>query len=61
VVDFADRLIAERERLGLSQVEAAELLSIPARTYWGWENGDTVPAEICQEGALARMEAAKPK
>lgn len=58
---FAEQLKTERKRLGLTQPEAAGLLSVPDRTYWEWENAKTEPPEIAQEGALARIQKAKPK
>lgn len=57
---FSQKLKTERIRLGLTQVQAAALLDVPARTYWGWEYGEVVPSAITQEGAMARMLAARP-
>lgn len=56
---FGTRMKAARKRLGLTQNAAAELLEIPARTYWEWEHDATTPMAICQEGALARFAAAE--
>lgn len=58
---FAKQLQAERDRLSISQPQAAEILGIPFRTYWEWEHGKTEPYEITQEGALARLKKRKPK
>lgn len=58
---FAAQLKAERKRLGLTQPEAAELLTLKDRTYWEYESGATEPPSIAQEGALARLAKAKPK
>ncbi len=57
---FSSKLQAERKRLALTQVEAAKLLGIPARTYWEYESGTITPAKITQEGALARLAAPVP-
>jgi transcriptional regulator with XRE-family HTH domain len=60
-MDFAAQLKAERQRLRLTQPEAAEALSLKDRVYWDYENGKTVPPAIAQEGALARLKNLKPK
>ena len=60
-MSFAETLKTERQRLGLTQAEAATLLSSPDRTYWEWENGKTEPPAIAQEGAIRRLKNAKPK
>lgn len=38
---FAEQLKAHRQRLGLTQSEAAALLDVPDRTYWelAWNYG----------------------
>ena len=57
---FRKQLLAERERLNLTQDEAAKLLGIGRRTLQKWEDSrDQAPSEITQEGALARL-AARP-
>jgi DNA-binding XRE family transcriptional regulator len=58
-MDFDDKLKQERERLGITQAQAASLLSIAKRTYCDWEYGITTPPEVAQEGALARLRKAK--
>jgi DNA-binding XRE family transcriptional regulator len=58
-MSFADELKQERERLGITQAQAASLLSIAKRTYCDWEYGITTPPEVAQEGALARLRKAK--
>lgn len=60
-MSFAEKLLAERKRLGLRQPEVAAALELPDRTYWEYENGKTVPPAIAQEGALARLKNLKPK
>lgn len=52
---FLTLLFIERERLRLTQAEAAVLLDVSFRTYQGWEMGTHTPIKVCQEGALARM------
>jgi len=56
---FANQLKKERKRLGLTQAQAASLLSTKPRTYWEWENDKTTPPEIAQEGALVRLAKTK--
>lgn len=58
---FADDLKSERARLGLTQAEAATILSISKSTLEKWENGTKTPKELTQEGALARLKNRKPK
>jgi len=58
---FPDQLKAHRQRLSLTQVEAAAALDVKPRTYWEWEAGKTAPLIIAQEGALARLKKMKPK
>lgn len=58
---FSDTLKSERARLGLTQSEAAQVLMLPFRTYWDWENSKTEPLAIAQEGALARLKKARAK
>ena len=52
---FADKLKQERERLGITQAQAAAIIDVPARTYWEWEAEKTTPYLITQEGALKRL------
>lgn len=52
---FAAQIKQERKRLGITQAQAASLLSIAKRTYCDWEYGITTPAEIAQEGAQERF------
>ncbi len=56
---FADQLKSERKRLGLTQAQAASLLSISKRTYCDWEYSVTTPAEVTQEGVQERFRTAK--
>lgn len=57
---FAEQLQKHRQRLQLTQSEAAALLDVSRRTYEYWEI-DRVPLAVTQEGVLARLKAAKPK
>lgn len=52
---FAEKLKAARERLGLTQAEAARLLDVSFEAVSKWERGLSTPAAITQEGALARL------
>lgn len=56
---FGAVLKEERERLDLTQTETAALLDIPFRTYWAWENEESEPPTVAQEGALARLKKAR--
>lgn len=40
---FGLRLIAERERQGISRALLAGLSGVTERTIWRWERGDTQP------------------
>lgn len=57
---FSDQLKAERERLGLTQAEAAALLDVSPRAIWKWEHGDE-PLAVTAEGVIARLKRAKVK
>lgn len=54
---FGRALIAERQRLGIRQWDAAELLGVSVRTVKSWENDDSPPKAIWQVGALAILRA----
>lgn len=60
-MDFADQLKSERKRLGINQTELAAILGVSFEAISKWERGFPPPAEIAQEGALARLKAANPK
>lgn len=60
LMPFSDQLKSARKRLGITQAEAAALLDTPARTYWQYESGNTIPPQPYQEGALARLKSTKP-
>jgi len=57
-MDFAEKLKAARERLGLTQTDAAALLDVSFEAVSKWERGLSTPAAIAQEGALARLSSA---
>ena len=42
MADVSQNLKAWRERIGVTQARAAELLDVPVRTYQGWEAGRDV-------------------
>ena len=56
---FADQLKQERERLGITQAQAASLLDVSKSVLAKWETFDRTPIAITQEGALARLRATK--
>lgn len=56
---FAEKLKAERERLGLTQVECAEALAVSKSWVEKAERGEREPHILMQEGALARLKARK--
>lgn len=59
-MSFAEQIKAERQRLGLTQTEAAGLLEVSPRAIWQWEAGKE-PITLTKEGALARLRKAKAK
>ena len=56
---FAEQLKSQRQRLGLTQSEAAELLEVSASWVDKAEREMRMPIKITQEGALARLTKAK--
>lgn len=56
---FAEQLKAARERLGLTQSEAALVVDMSAEWISKCERALTIPPAISQEGALERLRAAK--
>jgi DNA-binding XRE family transcriptional regulator len=60
-VTFAVALKIHRDRLGLTQAEAATLLEVSPRVYWQWEKGMSNALVVTMEGVLARLKAAKKK
>jgi DNA-binding transcriptional regulator YiaG len=56
---FPDQIKTERERLGITQAQAASILSVSKSVLAKWEIGDRTPLAITQEGALARLRATK--
>jgi DNA-binding transcriptional regulator YiaG len=59
-MSFAAQLKQQRQRLRLTQAEAAELLEVSFEVVSKWERALTEPAKITQEGALLRLKNAKP-
>jgi DNA-binding transcriptional regulator YiaG len=60
-VSFADQIKQERERLGITQAQAASLLSVSKSVLSKWETADRTPIAITQEGVLARLQATNKK
>ena len=58
-MSFADQLKQERERLGITQAQAASLLGVSKSVLAKWEIADRTPLELTQEGALQRLRATK--
>jgi transcriptional regulator with XRE-family HTH domain len=58
-MSFSSRLKQERKRLGITQAQAASLLSIAKRTYCDWEAGNVTPHRYMQDGALVDLSPAK--
>lgn len=56
---FAEQLKRQRQRLGLTQSEAAELLEVSASWVDKAEREIRTPIKITQEGALARLTKSK--
>ncbi len=54
---FGKSLVAERQRLGIRQWDAAELLGVSVRTVKSWELDDSPPKVLWQVGALAILRA----
>jgi transcriptional regulator with XRE-family HTH domain len=56
---FAEQLKGQRQRLGLTQSEAADVLEVSASWVDKAEREIRTPIKITQEGALARLTKAK--
>jgi transcriptional regulator with XRE-family HTH domain len=56
---FSEHLKSERQRLGLSQAELARVLGVSSEAISKWERELVTPAEITQEGAMARLRKMK--
>lgn len=56
---FAEQLKSQRQRLGLTQSETAELLEVSASWVDKAERGIRTPIKITQDGAIARLSKAK--
>lgn len=56
---FPEKLLSERERLGLTQAGAAALLEISKSAIEKWEAGIKTPKPLTQEGAIARLQKHK--
>jgi len=59
---FAADIKRERDRLGLTQAEAAKLCGVSPRIWWKWETNDLGRMlKVTQEGVIARLKLAYPK
>ena len=58
---FAEKLKAERTRLGLTRDEADTILETCRGQVNAWERGRNVPHVLTQEAALRRLKAQTPK
>lgn len=59
---FAAAVKMHRNRLGLTQAEAATLLGVSKRVVENWERQEGgTPLEVTVEGVLARLKFAKVK
>lgn len=58
---FAAAVKMHRERLALSQADAATLLDVSPRTLWQWENEERDTLLPTQIGALEILKFAKKK
>ena len=56
---FAEQLKGQRQRLGLTQSEAADLLEVSASWVDKAERKIRTPIKITQEGALTRLTKVK--
>jgi DNA-binding XRE family transcriptional regulator len=57
--EFAAALSMHRDRLGLTQAAAADLLEVSPRVYWQWEKGQSNALPVTMEGVIARLKVAK--
>lgn len=58
-MNFAEQLKSQRQRLGLTQSEAADLLEVSASWVDKAEREIRTPIKITQEGAIARLTKSK--
>ena len=56
---FREQLQSERERLGLTQAQAATLCRVSPRVWWKWENGEGEPIYPTMRGVLDILSTAK--
>jgi transcriptional regulator with XRE-family HTH domain len=60
-MSFAIAIKQERERLGITQAQAASLLGVSKSVIEKWEADTRTPLEITQEGVLERLRKNKPR
>lgn len=58
---FALALKMHRDRLSLTQAEAATLCEVSPRVWWKWEHEQGETLAVTQEGVLARLKFAHVK
>ena len=56
---FRKQLLNERDRLDITQAQCSKILGVSLRAIADWESrhNPTIPWEVTQEGALARLRA----
>jgi DNA-binding transcriptional regulator YiaG len=59
-MSFANQLKQERQRLSLTQAEAAAILEVSKSALEKWEAGQKTPKALMREGALARLARLQP-
>ena len=60
-MNFAQQLLSDRTRLGLTQAEAAGILKTSASWVDKAERNQRAPHILMREGALSRLKNLKPK
>ena len=60
-MSFADQLKTERQRLSLTQAEAAAILEVSKSALEKWEAGTKSPKALMREGALDRLARLQPE
>lgn len=60
-MSFSAQLKTERQRLSLTQSEAAAILEVSKSALEKWEAGTKSPKALMREGALARLARLQPE
>jgi transcriptional regulator with XRE-family HTH domain len=58
-MSFAKQIKTERERLGLTQAQAATLCRVSPRVWWKWENREGEPLYPTMRGVLDMLAESK--